>query len=252
MSSCRSAIRLWQCVFFHDVLYRINKRYVSRISVRSSYFTFPSLSRGRSVLENIFSRYSRGHIFSGFPRAGLEINILRQWTTGPPSLRIWWSGFKSGGPENDSEIRTIHFHLKFITERVQWSYPYLIITDSFGTDSSPSEQCQWITADDALRVRRQAQGLRNRTSRLSFRSNHGKVLSHFASYFLYRWLFPIVFRTACLPAIVPNHFLFPSGKSTPKLMTTCSHFHYDCDRWTGTEQHDPQMNDEMRDVSGDI
>ena len=32
--------------------------------------------------------------------AGLEINILRQWTTGPPALRIWWSGLKSGGPES--------------------------------------------------------------------------------------------------------------------------------------------------------
>ena len=53
--------------------------------------------------------------------SGLEINNLRQWTTGPPSLRIWWSGLKSGGPENYSVIRayTIHFHLKFITECVQ-------------------------------------------------------------------------------------------------------------------------------------
>ena len=58
---------------------------------------------------------------------GIKINILRQWTTGPPTLRIWWSGLKSGGPENYSVIRayTIHFHLKVITERVQ-----LIITDS--------------------------------------------------------------------------------------------------------------------------
>ena len=24
--------------------------------------------------------------------SGLENNILRQWTTGPPALRIWWSG----------------------------------------------------------------------------------------------------------------------------------------------------------------
>ena len=53
--------------------------------------------------------------------AGLEINNLRQWTTEPPSLRIWWSGLKSGGPENYSVIRayTIHFHSKFITERIQ-------------------------------------------------------------------------------------------------------------------------------------
>ena len=35
---------------------------------------------------------------------GLEINILRQWTTGPPALRIWWSGLKSGGPENYAVI----------------------------------------------------------------------------------------------------------------------------------------------------
>ena len=47
--------------------------------------------------------------------AGLEINILRQWTTGPPALRIWWSGLKSGGPEN----YILHFHLKCITEHVQ-------------------------------------------------------------------------------------------------------------------------------------
>ena len=44
-----------------------------------------------------------------------EINILRQWTTGPPALRIWWSGLKSGGPEN----YILHFHLKCITEHVQ-------------------------------------------------------------------------------------------------------------------------------------
>ena len=48
---------------------------------------------------------------------GLEINILRQWTTGPPALRIWWSGLKSSGPEN----YILHFHLKCITEHVQWS-----------------------------------------------------------------------------------------------------------------------------------
>ena len=30
---------------------------------------------------------------------GLEINILRQWTTGPPALKIWWPSLKSGGPE---------------------------------------------------------------------------------------------------------------------------------------------------------
>ena len=47
--------------------------------------------------------------------SGLEINILRQWTTGPPALRIWWSGLKSGGPEN----YILHFHLKCITEHVQ-------------------------------------------------------------------------------------------------------------------------------------
>ena len=126
-------------------------------------------------------------------------------------LRIWWSGLKSGGPENYSPFRTIHFHLKFITERVQWSY-------SFGTDSSPSEQCRWIpvTADDALRVRRQVHGLhmaavvprQPQKSALPLRD----ILS--------LWLAPIVFRTACLPAIVSNLFLFPSGKSTPKLMTT--------------------------------
>ena len=46
---------------------------------------------------------------------GLEINILRQWTTGPPALRIWWSGLKYGGPEN----YIFHFHLICITEHVQ-------------------------------------------------------------------------------------------------------------------------------------
>ena len=136
-------------------------------------------------------------------RSGLEINILRQWTTGPPSLRIWWSGLKSGGPENYSPFRTIHFHLKFITECVQWSY-------SFGTDSSPSEQCQWIrvTADDALRVRRQVHGLHNRTWRLSFWSNHRKVLSHFATYFLYGLLRSYSVLHACLPSS-PIFFFSP-------------------------------------------
>ena len=31
--------------------------------------------------------------------AGLEINISRQWTIGPPVLEIWWSCQISGGPD---------------------------------------------------------------------------------------------------------------------------------------------------------
>ena len=41
--------------------------------------------------------------------SGLEIIILRQRTTGPPALRIWWSGLKSGGPENDAVIISYTF-----------------------------------------------------------------------------------------------------------------------------------------------
>ena len=32
-------------------------------------------------------------------RTGLEINISRQWTIGPPVLNIWWSCQISGGPD---------------------------------------------------------------------------------------------------------------------------------------------------------
>ena len=69
---------------------------------------------------------------------GLKINILRQWTTGPPALRIWWSGLKSGGPEN----YILHFHLNMYSEA------QLFNTHSFGTDSLPSEY--WITEDDSV------------------------------------------------------------------------------------------------------
>ena len=31
--------------------------------------------------------------------AGLEIDISRQWTIGPPVLEIWWSSQISGGPD---------------------------------------------------------------------------------------------------------------------------------------------------------
>ena len=32
-------------------------------------------------------------------RPGLEIDISRQWTIGPPVLEIWWSCQISGGPD---------------------------------------------------------------------------------------------------------------------------------------------------------
>ena len=32
-------------------------------------------------------------------KSGLEINISRQWTIGPPALEIWWSCQVSGGPD---------------------------------------------------------------------------------------------------------------------------------------------------------
>ena len=35
-------------------------------------------------------------VSSGMP--GLEIKFSMQWTAGPPVLKIWWSGFDSGGP----------------------------------------------------------------------------------------------------------------------------------------------------------
>ena len=57
---------------------------------------------------------------------GLEINILRQWTTGPPALRIWWSGLKSGGPEN----YILHFHLKCIYRTCTVKHSYLTHTHS--------------------------------------------------------------------------------------------------------------------------
>ena len=142
--------------------------------------------------------------------AGLEINILRQWTTGPPSLRIWWSGLKSGGPENYSAFRTIHFHLKFITECVQlliryWQFTiWTVSVDNSGRcASSPTASALPTQSHMAAVVPKQPQ-----KSALPLCD----ILS--------LWLAPIVFRTACLPAIVSNLFLFPSGKSTPKLMTT--------------------------------
>ena len=75
---------------------------------------------------------------------GLE--ILRQWTTGPQALRIWWSSLKSGGPENYAVI--ISYIFTWNSLQNTYSEAQLIITDSFGTDRSQSEH--WITADDSV------------------------------------------------------------------------------------------------------
>ena len=173
---------------------------------------------------------------------------LTFWGSGPPdgspALRIWWSGLKSGGPEN----YILHFHLKHVHN--MYSEAQLFNTLSFGTDSLPSEY--WITEDDSvwwwcevMRFRRH--GLRSRMAyalRLLFPSNHGKVLSNF----LYGLLQQSY--SACHRLQSFSFWLVDAFDKWPHA--TSSHFHYHGDRWTGSEQHDPQMNDAMRDVSGDI
>ena len=171
-------------------------------------------------------------------------------TTSPENLvvrpQIWWSG--------KLYLTVIHFHLKCITEHVH-SEAQLFNTHSFGTDSLPSEY--WITEDDSvwwwcevMRFRRN--GLRSRTAytlRLLFPSNHGKVLSNF----LYGLLQSYSVLHSCLPSSPIFLFSLWLVDAFDKwLHATCSHFHYHGDRWTGCEQHDPQRNDAMHDVSGDI
>ena len=57
----------------------------------------------------LISNLIPGVMNDSFHITGLEINILRQWTTGPPALRIWWPGLKSGGPENYAVILSCIF-----------------------------------------------------------------------------------------------------------------------------------------------
>ena len=52
------------------------------------------------------------------------------------------------------------------------------------------------------------------------------------------WLAPIVFRTAFLPAIVSNLFLFPSGKSTPLINEYMPHAH----TFNSTVTDEPETN----------
>ena len=140
---------------------------------------------------------------------GLEINILKQWTTGPPALRIWWSGLKPGGPE----IAVIISYI-FTWNSLQNAYSeaQVINTHSFGTDCLPSEY--WITEDDSVGPGPGCWWWCASTARPALA--HGL---HIAAVVpkqprkralpLSLWLAPIVSRTAFLPAIVSNLFLFP-------------------------------------------
>ena len=68
---------------------------------RTSRWTSPTRSSHRSITtlrspSPIPRNYVSYHLYTG-----LEINISRQWTIGPPALEIWWSCqvSQSGGPD---------------------------------------------------------------------------------------------------------------------------------------------------------
>ena len=121
------------------------------------------------------------------------------WWSGPPALRIWWSGLKPGGPENAVIISYI-----FTWNSLQNTYSeaQVINTHSFGTDCLPSEY--WITEDDSVGPGPGCWCDGDALRRHGLRSQPRK-----RDLPLSLWLAPIVFRTAFLPAIVSNLFLFP-------------------------------------------
>ena len=61
--------------------------------------------------------------------AGLEINISRQWTIGPPVLEIWWSCQISGGP--DVAINCQYLFVKSNTADIIYLFLYKEFEESF-------------------------------------------------------------------------------------------------------------------------
>ena len=58
-----------------------NQQYIEKIDERNQDLLRLKLMAGNTL--QILNSYK--------VRTGLQINISRQWTTGPPALKIWWS-----------------------------------------------------------------------------------------------------------------------------------------------------------------
>ncbi len=140
--SCLAYCRVNECIQVPTI--NNGKCHRNSICCSHCYFFIVMLSLLELILASLWNT-TKSLVFISeslfYMIAGLEINILRQWTSGPPALRIWWSGLKSGGPENCALIISYNWN----SLQNAYSEAQLINTHSFGTDSLPSEY--WITED---------------------------------------------------------------------------------------------------------
>ena len=173
---------------------------------------------------------------------------LTFWGSGPPDHQPW----ESGGPASNLVVRKIISYI-FTWNALQnmYSEAQLFNTHSFGTDSLPSEY--WITEDDSVwctggDVRWCAfDGTACDRARPTRCGCCSQATTEKCS---------PTFSMACSNNRIPYCILACHRLQSFSLWlvdafdkwphATSSHFHYHGDRWTGNEQHDPQMNDAMR------